>query len=86
MRVMCINQGFWTERKRILFVFYKTVYSCGPKYGDECTVVGHTNPGYYDLAEWDDGSYCQTGFIPMSGEKEEIEEEKIKTNELTQYK
>ncbi len=68
-----------------IWVNKQGVQEPGPKYGEEVTAVGEKNgqPGYtgitdcYILKEYPcPEGYAKRGFIPLTGEKEEIEQEK----------
>ncbi len=77
MKVMCIADGWYVSRKFLGIFPYKSD-SIGPKFGDECVVVGQFyNDGisYYVIQDWSgDGSgFDATQFVPMEEEKEQTE-------------
>lgn len=68
MRVMCITDKW----------YHLDEPTVGPAYGEICIVEdsGVLADRYYILAEYE-GMYVQKGFIPLSGEKEPVLEEKL---------
>jgi hypothetical protein len=81
MRVLCINEDGWIEKKRFLFFWHRCRDGKGPGYGDECTVIesfvtdGET---FYILSGWGhDEGFGESGFVPLTGEIEDEIEESI---------
>lgn len=79
MRVLCIVDSSWIEKKKTWYGRMKWVDCKGPNYGDICTVVGsYYDEGdlYYLILEWcpkhDHDGYIADEFIPLS-EIDELE-------------
>lgn len=73
MRVLCINTEGWENETRTWYGSIKWVDCDGPKFGEECTVVGDEGE-YYILKEWPylpkEDTWHKSEFIPLTGEKE----------------
>jgi hypothetical protein len=76
MTVLCINDRGWVEKRRFLFFWKRWGNSSGPKYGDECVVVGEEGDFYW-LDGWPEVEFQKDGFIPLMNDAVEAATEYI---------
>lgn len=70
MKVFCINQRGWDEKRKFLFWTFIIHDVAGPSYGDECVVeeqITRNGRNFYILKGWPWTAYEAKSFIPLSG-------------------